>query len=250
MKLGSAVWDLVKLHRQEVAKMGGRKFDLDNHADSCRNWSTTTDCSIGSKQFQSWICTAPNERGDEGKLQLQRFPGQRLRTFRREFPNFLGRDNTGLFGIRCPTEHIYIYIYIGGEEAQLALKLKRSNSGNDWVGMDLETISQNASCYFGLVGGKEKKLCTQTHPHRDDTKVYGLFHLALLAALFFQWPPRKRGFPKICFSSPNNGMNRGRKVLNYTHFANKKSRNQLSTLFSVLTTLNNSPGLVCFIYLV
>lgn len=41
--------------------------------------------------------------------------------------------------------------------AQMPLKLKRSNSCIYLVGMDLGTQSQNSSCNFRLVGGKEKQ---------------------------------------------------------------------------------------------
>lgn len=100
----------------------------------------------------------------------------------------------------------YIYIYIGGEEAQLALKLKRSNSGNDWVGMDLETISQNASCYFGLVGLEKKKNCAHKHTHTEMIQRCMAFSTLLFSLLyFFSGLPGKEDFPKFALALPTMG---------------------------------------------
>lgn len=86
----------------------------------------------------------------------------------------------------------------------MCLKLKRSNSGIYWVGMDLGTIRPNSSCYFGLVGGKEKT-CTHKHTHTDMILCMSFSTLLFLLLYFFSGLPGKEDFLKFALAFPIMG---------------------------------------------
>lgn len=105
-------------------------------------------------------------------------------------------------------------------------------------------------------GRKEKNLRILTPPHRRYCR--GSVPTCFFAALSFQWPPRKRGSPKICSSSSNSSSTgEGKESVSYIHFANRKvcwtmrSKiwKQRSHLLMFESSLPEKFSWSCFLYL-